>query len=122
LVYLKLLLVEHPFFGGLNDNLLSNKKRLVLNEILTKLAGIKFFISCVTGTTSHSFQSDTKFTAGVSYFICYRPSKEVNERVIHDRFHDGQVEFTLKSLKSKSKKEDDVMAVLKQTVKVLFIK
>jgi len=69
------------------------------------------------GTTSHSLESDTRFTAGVSYFICYRPCKEVNER-----FHDGQVEFTLKSLKSKSKKEDDVMAVLKQTVKVLFIK
>lgn len=100
------------------ETLITNK-RTILDNSLKEIAGIKFIISCVTGTASHNAQDGT-FTPGIAYFICFGPN--TTESVIHQCFHDQDLEFDLKTIKFRrgGNDKDLYMRQLKQIVKVLL--
>ena len=101
--------------------------RKQMDKVMEKAQGIKFFISCITGTMTNGPKAKLDFSAGISYFLCYVKNKCINEEKIFAMFHDNGMEIEISKIKTrnvgKSSTSDIILVQLKQVVKVLkFIK
>ena len=96
-------------------------KRIKLDKMLSNTNSIKFFISCITGTSTSGKEKFVGVTPGVSYFIVF-DHKIIKEDVIYAKFHDIDginEDFQLKSMKRKSlNSKNEILSHLTRTVKV----
>ena len=86
-------------------------KQSILDNALSKLDGIKFFISAATATVTNAkcrmdpgMRQQRHLTPGVSYFICHQDLKTDS---IFACMHDNELEFELKSIRNNSRKKMD---------------
>ena len=98
-----------------------------MDSVLQSMNGINFFVSCVTGTTTHgpSSSNENTFLAGISYFISYVKSSVVDQEKIFALFHDNEIDIDISKIKTRSSKKSDsaenLLAQLKQVCKVKYI-
>lgn len=71
-------------------------KRLLIDDVISKIPGVVFFISCVTGTTTNSkrqnIETSNKASPGVSYFIC---GINVDVELVFAQLHDANFNVEL---------------------------
>ena len=70
-------------------------KRLSLDDVLSNISGIQFFISCVTCVTTNAKSSEDcrgETYPAIAYFIVYRENDECNETTIFAKLHNEEVE------------------------------
>ena len=119
-------------------NLIANK-RLRMDEALSKLYGVQFFISAITGTQNHAKKKKQQksedltsqekeegdksqanqdlddffrdFNLGVAYFIAYTRTTECNPDSIFALLHylDNDVELKTIDSRIKNGEEDDIL-------------
>ena len=92
----------------------------MFDDKLKNLSGVKFFISCITGTTSHALDKDIR--TGISYYICFNNTVDTDLEKIFALFHDNNFDVVVSKIKYK-KIDDDIenlLVQLKQVVKVKF--
>ena len=96
--------------------------RSVLDEVISGISGIQFFISSVTGTTTNTNKT-TSVRPGIAYFIVFRRNSEANESAIFKYLHDSGMEATVTEIRSKNSKDGNysVLQGLKQVVKVNLV-
>ena len=92
-----------------------------VDDALKSLAGIKFFISSCTATSTKTKSGEYCF--GVSYFIVLQKSRKITHDKIFDLIYDQEeLDVAVTSIKTRntSKMEDTevILAKLKQVVKV----
>ena len=63
------------------EKLISNK-RIKLDDIISEVPGMQFFISCITGTESsiRGVRNGRKARPGISYFLC---GNGIEERLVN---------------------------------------
>jgi len=81
------------------------------------MAGIDYFVSCVTGTQSHSSKTNKTIRPGVAYFISYINNTETNEEKIFKKFHDIELDCYMTTIKNKLDGVEATLNLLKQVVK-----
>ena len=102
------------------EELISNK-RAKMDSKLMELAGMNFFFSCVTGTTSNASANYNQVRPGVAYFICYQESLSNNKETIFALLHDARLDASVISIRTRRTSGNDANAVLlaiQQVVKV----
>ena len=75
-------------------------KRLMLDELLAKIAGVQFFFSCITMMRSNSKRArcgeekgkEAEIYPGVAYFIAYRQNDLCDENAIFATLHNADME------------------------------
>ena len=95
-------------------------QRLKFDEQLKKIKGIKFFLSCISGTTSNNEGDGDGSRPCISYFIVYN-NEMIKEDEIFGAYHDNQLDPELKKVGSKKKTTQDkadIMRELKLIIKV----
>ena len=95
-------------------------QRLKFDEQLKKIKGIKFFLSCISGTTSNNEGDGDGSRPCISYFIVYN-NEMIKEDEIFGAYHDNQLDPELKKVGSKKKTTQDkadIMRELKLVIKV----
>ena len=78
---------------------------------------MQFYISSLTGTTSHSKKYEDN-RPGISFFICYRKNASANQLVVFQHLHDAGMEATVKEIQTKdgnSSAYDSLKVVVKVT-------
>lgn len=109
-----------------------NSKKMLLNQRLTfddkleESGKLKFFVSCISGTTTNSAQNvSTSARPCISYFLVFNKNA-TNEDEIFSIFHDNNFDPELKKIGKSSSTLNviqsdtkiDVMEELKKVVKV----
>ena len=106
------------------DKALIANKRMVFDDVLKTFDGIKFFFSCITGTTSHNSKSDgsDEIRYGISYYVVFTNTERTDVDTIFAAFHDNNLETTVTKLKylKNGEDKDRFLSQLSQVVKVLF--
>ena len=108
---------------------LISSKRLHIDDSLSKIDGVHFFISSITGTLSNSKRKgeapdlDTvcsNFYPGVAYFITFSPSQLCNEEVIMKTLHDQDTEAEIKTIQARAvkcdEKPEDILSIMEKGV------
>ena len=98
-------------------------QRLTFDEKLKAIKGIKFFLSCISGTTSNNETHEDGSRACISYFIVYN-GEVIKENKIFGAFHDNNLDPELKKVGSKASKKSaqdktEIMRELKLIIKVI---
>ena len=100
-----------------------------MDDSLSKIDGVHFFISSITGTLSNSKRKgeapdvDTvcnNFYPGVAYFIAFSPSQLCNEQVIMKTLHDQDTEAEIKTIQTRAvkcdEKPEDILSIMEKGV------
>ena len=108
---------------------LISSKRLHMYDSPSKIDGVHFFISSITGTLSNSKRKgeapdvDTicnNFYPGVAYFIAFSPSQLCNEQVIMKTLHDQDTEAEIKTIQTRAvkcdEKPEDILSIMEKGV------
>ena len=94
-------------------------KRLRLDDILSKLYGVQFFISffiCITAVCSNPKESnadqeanvqDRPIFPAVSYFIVFRQTETCNQNKIYQLFHNENMNAAIQGITSRVEKAND---------------
>ena len=85
-------------------------KRLILDELLVKIAGVQFFFSCITMMRSNSKRArcgegrgkEAEIYPGVAYFIAYRQNDLCDENAIFTTLHNAHMEPTITKIHASS--------------------
>jgi len=93
---------------------------LCLDNKIKSLSGIRFFISCITGTCSNRMAAENA-KAAISYFICCNNSGKTNEETIFGMTHDMNLIASVCTIKCRSKHEDPKERLLQQLKQVLKV-
>lgn len=94
-------------------------QRLLFDEKLKSLGQrIKFFISCISGTTSNNGSDDTSRPC-ISYFIVH--SDKIDEDEIFEIFHDSDLDPDLKKVGRKGTKFYNQMETLSELKSILKV-
>ena len=100
-----------------------------MDDSLSKIDGVHFFISSITGTLSNSKRKgkdpdvDTvcnNFYPGVAYFIAFSPSQLCNEQVITKTLHDQDTKAEIKTIQTRAmkcdEKPEDILSIMEKGV------
>ena len=91
-------------------------KRLRLDDILSKLYGVQFFISCITAVCSNPKESnadqdanveDRPIFPAVSYFIVFRQTETCNQNKIYQLLHNENMNAVIQGITSRVEKAND---------------
>ena len=106
-----------------------SSKRLHMDDSLSKIDGVHFFISSITGTLSNSKRKgeapdvDTvgnNFYPGVAYFIAFSPRELCNEQVIMKTLHYQDTEEKIKTIQTRAvkcdEKPEDIFSIMEKGV------
>lgn len=94
------------------------EKRDALDKQLKSNDQIKFFISCISGTTSNGHGDDTARPC-IAYFICF--TKTTDEESVFSLLHDFGFDPHVKQIGSENiekKKKDEILKEMSIVVKV----
>lgn len=100
-------------------NLIANK-RFVLEDALKSFDGIRFYISCITGTKTHRNDAN-EIRCGIAYFMVIQPTESTTEENLFAAFHDHNLEVSLTKIKSKRNEDDGRERVLDQLCQVVKV-
>ena len=103
-----------------NTNQIANV-RLVLDEKLKLMGKTKFFISCISGTSTNSGDGDGESRPCIAYFIIY-DSKLTSEEEIFATFHDNDLDPQLKKISGYSKEPKPKSTIFKELKKALKVR
>ena len=100
-----------------------------MDDSPSKIDGVHFFISLITGTLSNSKRKGEapdvdavciNFYPGVAYFIAFSPSQLRNEQVIMKTLHDLDTEAEIKTLQTRAvkcdEKPEDILSIMEKGV------
>jgi len=91
-------------------------KKDCLDEVISKINGVEFFISCLTGTTTNCGNAVNAVRPAVAYFISFKKGISGCESEVFQAIHDIDLDATVSLIKTSSSK-DPVLQTLKQVVK-----
>ena len=108
---------------------LISSKRLHMDDSLSKIDGVHFFISSITGTLSNSKRKGeapdvdavcNNFYPGIAYLIAFTPSQLCNEQVIMKTLHDQDTEAEIKTIQTRAvkcdEKPEDILSIMEKGV------
>ena len=72
------------------DEKLITDKRIKIDEMVSSIPNVKFFISCITGTATTG-KEKMGISPGISYVII--SNKETTEVKVFEKFHDLDLKF-----------------------------
>ena len=76
------------------------EKRVELDQVISNVPGVQFFLSSITGTSTNSKKTAT-IRPGISFFICYRKNSYANQMTIFQHLHDSGMDATVAAIKTK---------------------
>ena len=90
-------------------NDLISSKRLQLEEIISRLEGVQFLISCVSGVVSNKkvrtnasdIREEERCYPAIALFIVYRPTERCNERTLFSAMHNADLEPSITPVTTK---------------------
>ena len=85
----------------------------MFDDVLKSFDGIKFFLSCITGTQSCNGKSG-EVRKGISYYIVFVSTEKTDSDKIFAAFHDNNLETTVTRLRSVKDADDSRMKMLNQ--------
>ena len=83
---------------------------MIFDDIVKTFDGVKFFLSCITGTTTN--RADAKdIRYGISYFIVFKQTEKTSVDSLFAAFHDNNMDTTISKIKSGDTKDElkDIM-------------
>lgn len=94
---------------------------MVFDDILKAFSGVRFFLSCITGTQTNR-EGETEVRCGIAYFIVYRATEDTTVEKFFAAFHDNNLESKMNKLlmkKDEDNREEQMVHQLSQVVKVI---
>lgn len=92
----------------------------MFDDTLKKFDGVRFFLSCITGTKTNR-KGSTEIRHGIAYFIVFRQTEMTTVEKFFAAFHDSNLESRITKLSLKrdvEDREEQLENKLSQVVKV----
>ena len=84
--------------------------RLAIDDRIQALHGVHFFFSCITGTSTNkkgAAGNTNQVRPAISYFICFSPSDDCNEKEFFNLVHDAGLHPEVSPIKVRNAREGD---------------
>lgn len=89
----------------------------MLDDVISKINGVEFFISCITGTTTNCGNKINAIRPSIAYFLSFNKGISACEADVFQAIHDIDLDASVSTIKTNASK-DPVLQTLKQVVKV----